>query len=391
MPFTGHLIQRCHYCKLLVLSAVLLSSCNGRREHRPSIIFGSGLERPDTADTYDLPQILSAGTLIGVTMSGPDTYYEYRGQGFGLQFQMAEEFARMTGVSLQMEIAPDSASMMKRLETGEVDFICMETEKDKPWPTRHNTPLLTEALRKWWNPRRARRLAGQARKTQAVKRHGRPVMQDRRRGVISPYDDLFIRHSATAGWDWRLLAAQCYQESGFDPKAVSWAGAQGLMQLMPATAAHLGINGSQVFDPESNIAGAARYISQLNATFSDIADPQDRTAFVLAAYNGGAHHVRDAMTLTRKNGGNEKDWQQVAAYILHLSEPTYYRDPDVKHGYMRGSETEGYVRLILQRWADYRGSARAATAGSKPAPARRSVKDGTFQSQVRRPDTIPLP
>ena len=364
----------------------MLYACNDSREHRPSIIFGSELEKPDTVDVYDLPQILSAGTLIGVTMSGPDTYYEYRGQGFGLQFQMAEEFARMIGVSLQMEIASDSASMMKRLEAGEVDFICLELEKDKPWPTRNNTPLLTEALRKWWNPRRAQKLAAQVQKPHTVKRHSRPVMQDRQHGVISPYDDLFIRHSATAGWDWRLLAAQCYQESGFDPKAVSWAGAQGLMQLMPATAAHLGVSGSQVFDPESNIAGAARYINQLNATFRDITDPQDRIAFVLAAYNGGAHHVRDAMTLTRKNGGNDKDWKQVSTYILHLAEPRYYRDPDVKYGYMRGSETEGYVRLILQRWADYRGSARAATGGSKPAPARRSVKDGTFQSQVRGPE-----
>ncbi len=386
MTYIAILIKLRKYCTLSVLCAGLLCSCNNRGQHRPSIIFGSELEQPDTVDVYDLPQIQSAGTLIGVTMSGPDTYYEYRGQGLGLQFQMAEEFASMIGVSLQMEIASDSASMIKRLESGEVDFICMEIEKDKPWPTRSNTPLLTESIKKWWNPKRARELAAQARKPHTVKRRSRPAMQDRQHGVISPYDDLFIRHSATAGWDWRLLAAQCYQESGFDPKAVSWAGAQGLMQLMPATAAHLGVSASQVFDPESNIAGAARYINQLNATFRDITDPQERIAFVLAAYNGGAHHVRDAMTLTRKNGGDDKVWSQVSPYILHLAEPRYYRDPDVKYGYMRGSETEGYVRLILQRWADYRGSARAATGGSKPAPARRSVKDGTFQSQVRGPE-----
>ena len=373
---------------MFVLCAALLCSCNNHREHHPSIIFGSELERPDTVEVYDLPQIQSAGTLIGVTMSGPDTYYEYRGQGFGLQFQMAEEFARLIGVSLQMEIAPDSISMIKRLEAGEVDFICMEIEKDKPWPTRANTPLLTDALIKWWNPERAQNLAAQAKKPHTVKRHSRPVMQDRQHGVISPYDDLFIRYSTTAGWDWRLLAAQCYQESGFDPKAVSWAGAQGLMQLMPATAAHLGINGDQVFDPESNIAGAARYINQLNANFRDIKDPQDRIAFVLAAYNGGAHHVRDAMALTRKNGGNDNDWQKVSTYILHLSEPKYYRDPDVKYGYMRGSETENYVRKIMQRWEDYRGFARAASGGGKPIPARNNVKNGTFQSKVRGADSF---
>ena len=94
-------------------------------------------------------------------------------------------------------------------------------------------------------------------------------------------------------------------------------------------------------------------------------------------------HIRDAMVLTRKHGGNEQSWTQVAAYVLRLQEPAYYRDPVVKNGYMRGSETEAYVRQIIDRWHDYRTSARAHTPGSTPTPACRSVKDGSFQSRVK--------
>ena len=73
----------------------------------------------------------------------------------------------------------------------------------------------------------------------------------------------------------------------------------------------------------------------------------------------------------------------MAPFILHLSEPRYYRDPDVLNGYMRGNETEAYVRLIMNRWNQYRGSARSYTSGSTPAPARKSLQEGEYKSVVK--------
>jgi membrane-bound lytic murein transglycosylase F len=61
-------------------------------------------------------------------------------------------------------------------------------------------------------------------------------------GRISPYDDLIRKYSEEIGWDWRLLASMIYQESRFLPDAQSWAGADGLMQLMPNTARRFGVN-----------------------------------------------------------------------------------------------------------------------------------------------------
>jgi len=197
-----------------------------------------------------------------------------------------------------------------------------------------------------------------------VRRRVFSPMLDSKRGTISRFDNLFRRHAATAGWDWRLIAAQCYQESCFDPQAKSWAGACGLMQIMPSTADLMGLDRAKLFQAEPNIETACRYIARLNSSFGDIRSPQERVCFVLAAYNGGANHVRDAMALARKYGGNPQRWSDVGQYILKLREPRYYRDPAVRYGYMRGDETYQYVDGILNRYYSYSGQRVATTRPS---------------------------
>lgn len=338
-----------------------------------------------------MPQIQDEGMLVAATLSGPDTYYELRGQGFGLQFEMAEEFASYLGVRLDMEIAPDTATLYSMLSQGDIDLIALPVGQGQKWLTRDDTPLLAHELLAWWNPQRPETIRKRNQKTHTTRRRARPKMADPAHGIISQWDDLFVRYSAVVGWDWRLMAAMSYQESAFDPEAQSWVGARGLMQLMPNTARDLGVPEGKITDPEQNVAAAARYLKKLQSTFADIIDTQERISFMLAAYNGGARHVRDAMALTRKYGGNDQQWKQVAPYILKLSDPQYYRDPVVQNGYLRGSETEGYVRNILERWTEYRGSARAKTAGSMPKPAQRNAKNGQFQSQVKSAEEFLAP
>ena len=131
------------------------------------------------------------------------------------------------------------------------------------------------------------------------------------------------------------------------------------MQIMPSTAAHLGLPMEAIHQPEANIAAAARYMAELQGHFSDVGDPGQRILFALAAYNGGFHHIRDAMALTRKHGGNAHNWGEVREYVIRLSNPAFYHDPVVKSGYMRGTETADYVDRIRSRWAEYCGGASA--------------------------------
>ena len=364
-----------------LLFLLFLAACTAKQE-KPSA--SSPLWEETEEELYDLHEIQASGTIIAGTLSGPDTYYEYHGKGMGAQVQLAEAFAQSIGVVLQMEISPDTTTLLKKLEQGEIDFIALEMPR---WKTREAELLLSDAIEECWKPERVQQIQSAAsNQTVTVKRHMRPVMQDASHGIISAYDDLFRRYSNTAGWDWRLLAAQCYQESGFDPQAVSSMGAQGLMQLMPFTSDAMGVPSDKRFDPEHNISAAARYIRKVSQSFSDIKDSEERIRFTLAAYNGGVGHVQDAQTLARKAGRNYQHWQDVAPYILRLSEPQYYRDPDVRNGYMRGSETEAYVRLIMERWTQYRGSARSYSNASTPAPARRSLQDGEYKSVVKSPE-----
>jgi len=186
-----------------------------------------------------------------------------------------------------------------------------------------------------------------------VKRHVFAPMLNRKGGIISRYDGLFIEYSRQIRWDWRLMAAQCYQESTFDPQAVSFAGAKGLMQIMPSTADHLGLPNDKLFEPESNIAAATRYLAEIEGKLQDIPSRRERLKFVLACYNGGYHHVSDARALARRDGKDDRRWNEVADYVLKLATPQYYNDPIVKHGYMRGSETVDYVEKIMARWQSY--------------------------------------
>lgn len=322
-----------------------------------------------------LDDIVAGGELIMLTVNGPTTYYEYHGHGMGLQYLLCEKFAQQIGVSLRVEACKDTAEMVSKLQKGEGDVIAVPLSKKEAkggvlfcgvksekqqWAVGAGNQSLADTLNAWFKPQMIAEVKKEESfllSSQSIRRHVYSPFLNRSKGVISKYDRLFQMYSGVARMDWRLMAAQCYQESCFDPQAKSWAGACGLMQIMPATAAHLGLPMSQVHEPEANVAAAARYMTELQGHFSDIGDPAQRILFALAAYNGGFHHVRDAMTLARKHGRNSHNWGEVREFVLRLSQPGYYTDPVVKYGYMRGSETAEYVDRIRARWADYCGVA----------------------------------
>jgi len=174
-------------------------------------------------------------------------------------------------------------------------------------------------------------------------------------GTISDYDDLIKRAADSVGCDWRLVASQMFQESRFDPRARSWAGARGLMQLMPATARSFGAKNS--YDPEQNVMAASRYIKWLdNLWSSKILHETERVKFILASYNVGQGHVEDARNLAKKYGYDPNIWNQnVAVFILRKSNPKYFKDPVVKFGYCRGNEPVKYVKNIQSRYEEYQG------------------------------------
>lgn len=174
------------------------------------------------------------------------------------------------------------------------------------------------------------------------------------RGAISPFDPIFRKYSALINWDWRLLAALAFHESRFDSSQVSWAGARGIMQLMPRTAANFGLDSESILVPERNIEAGVQYIKSLNLAFRKIEDEEERIKFVLAAYNSGPAHIFDAMALADKYGKNPHIWyDQVEYYLIKKSEPEYYNDPLVKFGNFGAKETVRFVQNVLGTYEKY--------------------------------------
>lgn len=170
---------------------------------------------------------------------------------------------------------------------------------------------------------------------------------------ISSYDDYFKLYSTIVGWDWRLLAAVAYKESKFDPTVTSWAGACGLMQIMPKTALSLGLTEEEFYDPEKNIRAAAHYLNKMKKLFPNIEDEREKVKFVLASYNAGPGHIFDARALTLKAGKNPDSWDEVREYLRLKSDPEYYNDEVCKYGYCRGEEPINYVDAITTKYGEY--------------------------------------
>ncbi|MCA0153054.1 MltF family protein [Winogradskyella vincentii] len=170
---------------------------------------------------------------------------------------------------------------------------------------------------------------------------------------ISRYDDLIKTHAQKLDWDWRLLASQIFQESRFDPNASSWAGAEGLMQIMPTTAEALNIDNPS--NPEQSLRGGTNYLKQLYGQFEHIPDKLNRIKFTMASYNCGLGHVLDAQRLAEAEGLDPIQWEDsVEDMLLALRYPKNYNRSEVKYGYVRGSEPVNYIAQIFERYNHYK-------------------------------------
>jgi membrane-bound lytic murein transglycosylase F len=169
------------------------------------------------------------------------------------------------------------------------------------------------------------------------------------KGSVSVYDKLFKKHANGTDYDWHLLAAISYHESRFENNLTSWAGAAGIMGLMPRTARSLGLTSEDRMNPDLSIGAGVELLDRLNTIFKKIENPDERIKFILAAYNGGNGHINDAQNLARKYGANPYVWEgSVKKYLELKRNPEYYNDPVVKNGYFRASETIKYVDNVLK-------------------------------------------
>ncbi len=447
---------------LLTLIVCVLTACGGRRHTATE-------EAPPT----DLPAILERDTLVALTLYSSTSYFLYRGEPMGFQYELCRQFADSLGVELTVKVAASPEELMRKLLAGEGDIIaynmnvtnerkdsllfCGEetlshqvlvqrggrkalkdvtdmpgkdiyikpdrylmrlenlnkelgggirihavredsvSEEDlieqvargqidytvcdnevarvnktyftnldisvsvsfaqrSSWAVRPDEPLLARAATEWFARNKTSKayLASARRYFEQEKHIAHGSILSIKDGKISRYDDLFRKYAAEIGWDWRLLASLAYAESNFNPDVVSWAGARGLMQLMPRTARAMGMPPGKEADPEESIKAATTYIGRLDKSFANIEDKDERINFILASYNAGEGHVKDAVALARKYGADPARWKgNVEKYLKLKSHERYFNDEVCRNGYFRGEETCRFVSDIRERHRYY--------------------------------------
>jgi membrane-bound lytic murein transglycosylase F len=225
------------------------------------------------------------------------------------------------------------------------------------WAVRKNSPKLREELDAWLiREKHSGDIRAIHRKyydqQYRFRKYAVNVFYSDKAGSISAYDKIVKEGARNIGWDWRLLSSLIYEESQFDPKVVSWAGAIGLMQVMPATGSMMRI--FNLSNPEANVKAGTAYLETLEKEWQEIRDRETRLKFILASYNVGPGHVKDAQKLAIKYGANPGIWENnVEKYLLLKSEPRYYNDAVTDLGYCNGAIPVRYTRSILSRYHLY--------------------------------------
>lgn len=160
---------------------------------------------------------------------------------------------------------------------------------------------------------------------------------------LPKYRDWFIKAGKKTKLDWRLLAAIGYQESHWNPRAVSPTGVRGIMMVTRSTMKQLGIENSR-HDPEASIMGGSRYIKKIKRRIPDRIREPDRTWMALAAYNIGFGHLEDARKLAQAEKVDADKWVNLKTYLPRLSQKKWYKQ--TKYGYARGMEPVRYVENV---------------------------------------------
>jgi membrane-bound lytic murein transglycosylase F len=280
---------------------------------------------------------------------------------------------------IQDSASAETESLIRRVSDGEIDLTvtdyvmasvnaayysnldintALSLQQQIAWAVRKNSPSLLDAFNEWLSTikKDPTFMVIYNRYYKSPRTSRIRMMSDYsslRGNKLSPYDAIIKKGAGEIGWDWRLLGAVIYQESRFETDDESWAGAKGLMQLMPETAERFGA--TDLNNPQQSVDAGVKYLKYLDRYWSrTVVDPDERIKFILASYNSGLGHIIDAQKLTVKYKEDGTLWKDVEKYLLKKSEPDYFHDPVVKSGYCKCEEPVNYVQKVLDRYEEYK-------------------------------------
>ena len=309
------------------------------------------IESSESKESFDSEEIKCA-IVLGNDMYSSD------GLNTGFNYELLGQFARTAKRDLSIVTAHRGENYLDSLREGKIDIavippseaeshdglmVSIKTGDNSVWAVSKEAPDEIMAINSWisYYEKTPEYSSAKERFFNAYNPHAKS-----RSSHISPYDSLIKEYADKLGWDWRMLAAVIYQESRFSINSYSGRGAAGLMQVMPSTAEYYGIH--DLTDPEENIKAGTMHLDRLQKMFrGQDMDEKEKVLFTLASYNAGEGHIKDAMALTQKYGGNPSVWEDnVEKYLKLKSNEHYFNDPVCKNGYFRGDETCSFVKSI---------------------------------------------
>lgn len=219
-----------------------------------------------------------------------------------------------------------------------------KTHQHYAWQIRHSTPELKVLLHSWY------RKSLRQQKFQAINHRFDKTLTTlnssdirtfikKSQHILPHYREAFQEASREVNLPWSLLAAVAYQESQWNPDAVSYTGVKGLMQLTLQAAQHMNVSNRE--DPFESIWGGSRYIKHLWQEWAEVQNPHDRLIMTLASYNIGIAHMFDVVELLENRGQNPYKWQNIEKVLPELENEEIHSK--LQYGFARGRETVDFV------------------------------------------------
>ncbi len=169
---------------------------------------------------------------------------------------------------------------------------------------------------------------------------------------ISPYDNLVKKYAAQIGWDWKLLSALIFKESGWNTGVVSRMGAVGLMQVLQSIANSMGVE--DIYDPEQNIRAGCSILAKTQKTFkAQGMDDENALLFTLASYNAGEGRILQCQKIARAEGKNPLIWAEVAE-VIPLMINGYSKDGVNVSSFKGAQQTLDYPKKVMSQYEIYK-------------------------------------
>ncbi|MDX1350995.1 MAG: transporter substrate-binding domain-containing protein [Putridiphycobacter sp.] len=271
-----------------------------------------------------------------------------------------EEIIRMVSEGqLDYTIADENIAKINQIYWSNLNIdLKLSSDESIAFAVRLSSPKLQKKLNSWLNDRKNRSTIGEVKRKYFERRNlarkANSAFSSASGNQLSPYDNIIKEEAKNIGWDWRLISSVIYQESKFETYKTSWAGAFGIFQFMPATAAAYGINENSSAEAQIK-AGIRKLDKNYKQWLLVLDDSLEAIHFTLATFNAGRAHVDDARALAGFFGKDSSKWfGHVDSMILGLSKPKYYKHKVVKYGYMRGLQTFEYIYEVMERYEEYR-------------------------------------